>query len=290
MSLIRYAGSDDQARVGVLDDDRVFPAEASDMASLLRLSRDELRMTVESAVATADSVAASDVKLLVPVDGRTEVWGAGVTYFRSREARIEESKFDRVYTDVYDADRPELFFKSVAWRVLADGESGGMRHDSTDSIPEPELAIALNSRAEIVGALICNDLTARSIEAENPIYLPQAKMFAGSCALSNQIVPWWELEHPENLTISIDVQREGATWFEGSASTSAMKRSYGELTAALFAGLDFPDGVVLSTGTCIVPPLGDSLREGDVVTVEVEQLGSLTNTMAFGPADRVHTA
>jgi 2-dehydro-3-deoxy-D-arabinonate dehydratase len=280
MSIVRYAGTDGQPRVGVRQNDLIHPMDGVDIASLLGLSRDELRRRLEDAVGAGATLPVTELTLLAPVDGRTEVWGAGVTYFRSREARMEESQFDRVYLNVYDADRPELFFKSAAWRVLGDGAQGGMRHDSTDSIPEPEVAIVVNSGAEIVGALICNDFTSRSIEAENPIYLPQAKTFTGSCALSSEIVPWWELEHPEDLTISLDIQRSGSTWFEGSASTAAMKRSYEELVAWLFAATDFPDGVVLSTGTCIVPELGQSMVEGDVVTVRVDQLGSLTTTMA----------
>jgi len=279
MSIVRYAGADGRPEVGVRENDRVHPIAGADLASLLRLSEGELRQQL-GAAAAGESLSLSELTLLAPIDGRTEVWGAGVTYFRSREARMEESKFDRVYLDVYDADRPELFFKSVAWRVLGDGASGGMRHDSTDSIPEPEVAIVVNSSAEIVGAVICNDFTSRSIEAENPIYLPQAKTFTGSCALSSEIVPWGELDHPDDLTISLDIQRSGSTWFEGSASTSAMKRSYQELVTWLFAAMEFPDGVVLSTGTCIVPELGQSLIEGDEVTVRVDQLGSLTTTMA----------
>jgi len=280
MSIVRYAGADGRPEVGVRQNDRVHPIAGADLASLLRLADGELRQQLHAAAA-GESLPLSGLTLLAPIDGRTEVWGAGVTYFRSREARMQESKFDRVYLDVYDADRPELFFKSVAWRVLGDGASGGMRHDSTDSIPEPEVAIVVNSSAEIVGAVICNDFTSRSIEAENPIYLPQAKTFTGSCALSSEIVPWGELDHPDDLTISLDIQRSGSTWFEGSASTSAMKRSYQELVTWLFSAMEFPDGVVLSTGTCIVPELGQSLIEGDEVTVRVDQLGSLTTTMAF---------
>jgi len=279
MSIVRYAGADGRPEVGVRQNDRVHPIAGADLASLLRLAEGELRQQL-GAAAAGESLPLSGLTLLAPIDGRTEVWGAGVTYFRSREARMEESKFDRVYLDVYDADRPELFFKSVAWRVLGDGARGGMRHDSTDSIPEPEVAIVVNSSAEIVGAVICNDFTSRSIEAENPIYLPQAKTFTGSCALSSEIVPWGELDHPDDLTISLDIQRSGSTWFEGSASTSAMKRSYQELDTWLFSAMEFPDGVVLSTGACIVPELGQSLIEGDEVTVRVDQLGSLSTTMA----------
>lgn len=284
MSIVRYAGVDGHARVGVRRGDHVHPLDTTDIASLLQLSSEQLRQTIDSTVAADHSLSLSELTLLAPIDGRTEVWGAGVTYIRSREARMEESKFDRVYLDVYDADRPELFFKSAAWRVLGDGAHGGMRHDSTDSIPEPEVAIVVNSRAEIVGGLICNDFTSRSIEAENPIYLPQAKTFTGSCALSSEIVPWWELQHPDDLTISLDIQRSGSAWFAGSASTSAMRRSYQELVAWLFSAMDFPDGVVLSTGTCIVPELGRSLIDGDEVTVRVDQLGSLTTTIAAGRA------
>lgn len=280
MSIVRYAGADERPQVGVRKGDRVHPIADAEIATLLRLSKDDLRQQLDDAAA-GESLAVSGVTLLAPIDGRTEVWGAGVTYIRSREARMEESKFDRVYLDVYDADRPELFFKSVAWRVLGDGARGGMRHDSTDSIPEPEVAIVINSRAEIVGGLICNDFTSRSIEAENPIYLPQAKTFTGSCALSSEIVPWWELQHPDDVTISLDIRRSGSTWFAGSASTSAMKRSYDELVRWLFAAMEFPDGVILSTGTCIVPELGQSLIDGDEVTVRVDQLGALTTTMAF---------
>jgi len=283
MSIVRYAGADGRPQVGVRQDEQVRPIDGAEISSLLRLSRDELRRQL-GAAAAGEPVPMSGVTLLAPIDGRTEVWGAGVTYIRSREARMEESRFDRVYSDVYDADRPELFFKSAAWRVLGDGARGGMRHDSTDSIPEPEVAIVVNSRAEIVGGLICNDFTSRSIEAENPIYLPQAKTFTGSCALSTEIVPWWELQHPDDVTISLDIRRSGSTWFEGSASTSSMKRSYDELVSWLFAAMDFPDGVVLSTGTCIVPELGQSMVEGDEVTVRVDQLGSLTTTMAFAPS------
>ena len=281
MSIVRYRDGSGREEVGARRGDDVHPISEASIASLLGLSSDELRAALDAAAATSAPLPLSALELLAPIDGRTEVWGAGVTYIRSREARMEESAFDRVYREVYDADRPELFFKSPAWRVLGDGARGGMRHDSSDSIPEPEVAIVANSRGEIVGGLICNDFTSRSIEAENPIYLPQAKTFTGSCALSSEIVPWWELEHPAELTISLEIRRSGSVWFEGSANTSAMKRSYQELVTWLFAATDFPDGVVLSTGTCIVPELGHSMIEGDQVTVRVDQLGSVTTTMAF---------
>src|SRR5512135_704257 len=137
MSIVRYAGADGRPEVGVRRDDRVHPISGAAIASLLRLPQNELRNRLDDA-GSGMSRPLHELTLLAPIDGRTEVWGAGVTYFRSREARMAESKFDRVYLDVYDADRPELFFKSPAWRVLGDGASGGMRHDSTDSIPEPE--------------------------------------------------------------------------------------------------------------------------------------------------------
>lgn len=280
MKLVRFQDHAGLAHVGVLTNGHVHEIVASGMAVLLRHRVDDLRDIMRRAVESGHRAAVEDVRLLPPIDGRTEVWGAGVTYYKSRDARVEESRFDRAYLDVYDAVRPELFFKSVAWRVITDGDAGGLRSDSTDSVPEPELALVLNRHAEIVGALVCNDLTSRSIEAENPIYLPQAKTYAGSCSLSSAITPWWEIDNPEDLKISLHVQRDDDLVFQGDTHTGTMKRSYRELVTWLFRAMDFPDGVVLSTGTGIVPPLGEGLRSGDIVTVTVDGLGSVTNVMA----------
>ncbi|MYS81076.1 fumarylacetoacetate hydrolase [Streptomyces sp. SID5474] len=249
------------------------------MATLLRYRVAEIRELIDRATTAGAGLSLGEAPLPAPIDGRTEVWGAGVTYLRSRSARVEESPYGLVYEDVYDAARPELFFKSAAWRVRTDGEPAGIRPDCDDTVPEPELALVLNRHAEIVGALVCNDLTARGIEAENPIYLPQAKLYQGSCALSAGIVPWWAIATPEDLSVAMEIRRNGAVVFSGEARTSTMKRTYTELVEWLFRPDEFPDGVVLSTGTGIVPPLGDGLRPGDVVTVSIDQVGTLTNTM-----------
>lgn len=277
MNLVRYRDDQGRPRVGVTSADGVHTLDVADMATLLRHRVTEIRDLVEGA---RRAPATELGPLLAPIDGRTEVWGAGVTYLRSRAARMEESRHELVYHDVYDADRPELFFKAAAWRVRTDGETAGIRPDCTDTVPEPELALVLNAHAEVVGAVVCNDFTARSVEAQNPIYLPQAKLYAGSCALSNRIVPWWAITEPDNLAVSIEVRRDGEAVFTGQARTSTMKRNYTELVDWLFRAEEFPDGAVLSTGTGTVPPLGEGLRRGDLVTVDIDQVGTLSNVMA----------
>ncbi|HVK23154.1 MAG TPA: fumarylacetoacetate hydrolase family protein [Actinokineospora sp.] len=279
MKLVRYLNAGGDPRVGVVVDESVHDLPVYDMAALLGHTLAEIRELVESAAATAPVATLAEVSLLVPIDGRTEVWGAGVTYLRSRKARQEESRHDLVYTEVYDAERPELFFKAPAWRVRTDGEAGGLRADCADTVAEPELALVLNQHGETIGALVCNDMTARGIEAENPIYLPQAKVYDGSTILSTAIVPWWTITDPEDLLVTIEVRRDDEIAFQGSASTASMKRGYAELVGFLFRGQGFPDGAVLSTGTGIVPELGDGLRPGDVVRVSVDQVGTLTNVM-----------
>lgn len=279
MKIVRYQHNDGSVRIGVLRDGVVADLATPDIASLLQQRVENIRDLVKRAVSNEQVTAVESVRLLAPIDGRTEVWGAGVTYSKSRSARAEESRFDRVYLDVYNAHRPELFFKSVAWRVVTDSEEAGIRADSTDSVPEPELALVLNQHAEVVGALVCNDLTSRSVEAENPIYLPQSKTYTGSCVLSSGITPWWEITTPDNLGVTLKIQRAGEAVFEGGTSTSSMKRTSEELVRWLFSAMKFPDGVVLSTGTGIVPPLGWTVLPGDVVSVSVEQVGTVVNEL-----------
>ncbi|WP_406415823.1 fumarylacetoacetate hydrolase family protein [Streptomyces sp. NBC_00873] len=279
MKLVRWRAPDGTTKVGIHSGDHLSELPFPTMAEVLQHRVADIRRATDDAVSSGRRVDPGDVELLAPIDGRTEVWGAGVTYQHSRAARAEESGFEKVYLDVYDADRPELFFKSVAWRVLTDGDPGGIRPDCTDSVCEPELALVLNRHAEIVGALVCNDLTARSIEAVNPIYLPQAKVFPGSCLLSTSIVPWWAISKPEDLHIAMTVYRGSETVFSGEVRTSSMRRDYDELVRWLFQGEQFPDGVVLTTGTGIVPPLGEGLRPGDRATVTIDQVGALSNVV-----------
>ncbi|MEO6711931.1 MAG: fumarylacetoacetate hydrolase family protein, partial [Mycobacteriales bacterium] len=219
----------------------------------------------------------NDVQVHAPVDADTEVWGAGVTYERSRDARVIESAVADVYTRVYEAQRPELFFKAVGRRVVTDGDPIHIRRDSVLNVPEPELVLVLNSAGQIVGHLVGNDVTSRSIEGENPLYLPQAKTYTGSCALSAAIVPAWTIAAPERLGITCSIQRDADSVWSASTSTAKMHRSFEDLVAALFAELDFPRGVMLFTGAGVVPDMDITLEPDDVVRIEIESVGSLTN-------------
>jgi 2-dehydro-3-deoxy-D-arabinonate dehydratase len=216
--------------------------------------------------------------LLAPVEADQEVWAAGVTYLRSREAREAESTQKDVYTRVYESKRPELFFKSVGWRVVGHAAPIRIRKDSAWNVPEPELVLVINSRGEIVGYSVGNDVSSRDIEGENPLYLPQAKVYTGSCALGPGIV----LTAPatlRDLPVQIGIQRDGQRVFEGETRTSRMKRTPEELAGYLTLELSFPRGVLLFTGTGIVPPAEFTMQRGDLVSIRLaEQL--LENTVA----------
>jgi 2-dehydro-3-deoxy-D-arabinonate dehydratase len=213
--------------------------------------------------------------IVAPVESQ-EVWGAGVTYLRSREAREEESELDAsVYERVYGAVRPEVFLKSPGWRARGSGEPIGVRADSPWNTPEPELALVLTSRMEIAGYTIANDVSSRSIEGDNPLYLPQAKIYDGSCALGPAVVT--DVDPGDGFAIAMEVEREGSMIFEGTTSTARMKRSFEELSACLGRALSFPRGAVLMTGTGIVPDREFSLQPGDVVRIRIDGLGVLEN-------------
>ncbi|PSL03209.1 2-dehydro-3-deoxy-D-arabinonate dehydratase [Haloactinopolyspora alba] len=244
------------------------------LAELLRLPVTDARARIDAAVPGAT---AGDAAVLAPVD-RQEVWAAGVTYLRSRDGRSEESGHGDMYQRVYDADRPEIFFKSVPERVVPDGAAVGVRTDSGWDVPEPEVGLVLNCYGELVGYVPGNDMSSRSIEGENPLYLPQAKMYERSCALGPGIVPAWEVGEP--LPVSLRIERDGAAVFEGTTSTASMKRSFGELADWLFRAMDFPDGAVLLTGTGLVPGAEFTLRADDVVVVDVIGVGTLHNPVA----------
>jgi 2-dehydro-3-deoxy-D-arabinonate dehydratase len=233
-------------------------------------------------------VPAADARLLAPVDGLTEVWASGVTYERSMDARVEESRTQDVYSRVYAAERPELFFKSVAWRVVTDGEPIAVRPDSAVTVPEPELAAVVTSTGEVLGWTVCDDVSSRDIEGENPLYLPQAKVYAGSCALAPGIRPAWEVADPAALGISVRVTRAGVPVFADTTSTARMRRSVPELVTHLMRAQDFPAGAVLSTGTGIVPDLDFTLLAGDLVDVTVEEVGTLSNPVVGIAVARSH--
>ncbi|MBI4944013.1 MAG: fumarylacetoacetate hydrolase family protein [Actinobacteria bacterium] len=229
------------------------------------------------AVGSPGELVAGPARLLPPVDGLTEVWASGVTYRRSSEARQEESAVADVYARVYEAQRPELFLKSVAWRTVGHGEPIGIRTDSGVDVPEPELALVCSASGEVVGLTVCDDVSSRTIEGENPLYLPQAKTYAGACALGPGVVPLWQVDDVRDLGIEVAVLRGGAVVWSGSTSTSAIHRSLDDLVEHLFRAQRFPAGVVLSTGTGIVPELDWTLLAGDVVRVSVAGVGVLEN-------------
>jgi len=207
-------------------------------------------------------------RLLAPVEPTQEVWAAGVTYLRSRDAREEESAVKDVYTRVYEAKRPELFFKAPGWRVAGHDMPIRVRHDSAWNVPEPELAIVINSAGEIVGHTVCNDVSSRDIEGDNPLYLPQAKVYNGSCAVGPGIHVG-NTDRLRDLTIALEITRAGRIAFTGETRPSQIKRSLDELADFLFMELDFPKGAILSTGTGIVPGQDFSLTHGDVVAITI---------------------
>ena len=224
----------------------------------------------------AGGVAADGLRLLAPID-QQEVWGAGVTYTRSREAREEESGHSSLYDRVYRAERPELFFKTTSSRVVGTGEAVCVRGDSRWTVPEPELALVLNSNLELVGYTLGNDVTARDLEGENALYLPQAKIFTGCCALGPAIVLADEMPEPERLELRCRIERGGQTILDESFSVGRMKRSLAELIGYLGRDNSFPHGVLLLTGTGMVPPDDLALADGDLVEISADGLGVLVN-------------
>jgi 2-dehydro-3-deoxy-D-arabinonate dehydratase len=213
-------------------------------------------------------------ELLLPVEP-PEVWCAGVTYERSRDARIEESGSD-VYAKVYDAERPELFLKDAdCRRTVGPGKPIGVRSDSQWNVPEAEIGLVLGERGAILGYTIGNDVSSRDIEGANPLYLPQAKIYDDALGLSGTIVLARDGADPRSAAIELEIHRDGERIFAGDTSVSEMKRSFEELVAALFQELSFPAGAVLLTGTGVVPPDEITLRDGDRVRIVVEGVGVL---------------
>ncbi len=288
MRIIRFVAEDGEPATGLLGDtggaDVCRLTAAPTLADLLARPLSRIReICADASAAAGTAVSADRAALLAPVDGRTEVWAAGVTYERSRTARMAESEHSAdIYDRVYAARRPEIFFKSAAWRVSGPGVPVAVRADSAINVPEPELAVVLNSGAEVVGYTICNDMSSRSIEGENPLYLPQAKTYLGACAVGPWIRPAWEVPDPYALTIGLTISRGDTVAWQGTASTSGLRRRIDELAGYLFAEDDFPAGVVLSTGTSLVPGLPFSLLPGDQVAIAISRIGELVNPVVRG--------
>ncbi|MDA1039185.1 MAG: fumarylacetoacetate hydrolase family protein [Planctomycetota bacterium] len=273
----------DQPRVGVVFEGRrvadLSDVGVSSLTSLLE-SDDPVMVAKTAAERVSATYPLVDVALLPPVE-RQEVWAAGVTYLRSKTARMEESDFSATaYDRVYDAPRPEIFFKSVGEKVVGTGDTVGIRRDANWNVPEPELALVMTSRGRLVGCTVGNDMSSRDIEGENLLYLPQAKTYDRSCALG----PWITLVDDETLirqwTISVTITRTGTTLFAGQTGIDQLKRTFGDLMDHLWRSQTFPQGVILLTGTGVVPDESFTLAPHDHITIEISGVGRLENTVA----------
>jgi 2-dehydro-3-deoxy-D-arabinonate dehydratase len=282
MRVCRFLNAAGKARAGLL-------ADGSDLHDLGALGLENLTSLIESddplvelsklMARGAPRLAVSSVKLLAPVE-QQEVWAAGVTYLRSRTARMEESDFSaNAYDRVYEAPRPELFFKAFGEKVVPTGETVGIRRDAKWNVPEPELALVLDSKGQVKGYTIGNDMSSRDIEGENLLYLPQAKVYNRSCALGPFVTLGPTEVEARAWDIGIEIRRGGRIVFEGRTSVSKIKRSFQELADWLFRSQNFPHGVVLLTGTGIVPEAGFTLSPGDNVRIDVTGIGTLENSV-----------
>jgi 2-dehydro-3-deoxy-D-arabinonate dehydratase len=250
------------------------------LTQALQIRMNELKSAIEK-----DAGEVVTGELMPPVAPETEVWGAGVTYLRSRDARKEESDTPDVYQRVYEADRPELFFKATCRRTVGNGDPIGIRYDSEASVPEPEVAIVVNKFREIIGFSICNDMTARTIEGENPLYLPQAKSYLGSTSLGPDITLAWLAPSAADMSIHAEIKRGSEIVWQADTALSGLNRTLPDLVNYLFRCQTFPDGVILSTGTGIIPPLEFITKEGDVISITVNGLGLLSNPVVTISAD-----
>jgi 2-dehydro-3-deoxy-D-arabinonate dehydratase len=282
MKLCRFKNKAGEIHVGLLESDssaldlapagitRMFPLLESDdvLIQLDRLAKQEL-----------PRLPLSEVELLAPVEEQ-EVWAAGVTYLRSKKARMEESDSSAsAYDKVYAAERPEIFFKSLPEKVVGSDDAVGIRRDAKWNVPEPELALVINSKGKIVGYTIGNDMSSRDIEGENLLYLPQAKIYTRSCALGPCIRLGASEAEAREWKIRIEIKRSGQAVFSGETSAGRMKRAFEELAGYLFRSQAFPGGAVLLTGTGVVPPDTFTLRAQDVIGIEISEIGLLKNSV-----------
>jgi 2-dehydro-3-deoxy-D-arabinonate dehydratase len=264
----------------VEQDGQYFRIDGTDWDALL--SQEDLQGTLSGLIEVQKLAAKFDAaELLAPI-GQQEVWAAGVTYYRSRGARMEESKDaggGSFYDRVYSAERPELFFKSTASRTVGHGGNVRIRADAKWSVPEPELTLLVSSAGRITGYTIGNDMSSRDIEGENPLYLPQAKVYNGSCALGPGILVSAE-PLAASTEISIEILRQGSVEFAGQVALTELKRDPKALVEYLFRDNAFPNGCFLMTGTGIVPPSTFTLASGDLIRITIEPIGTLENEVA----------
>jgi 2-dehydro-3-deoxy-D-arabinonate dehydratase len=284
MRLAKFtAGTETTPWVGLVDGETVRPLASGSRALTEILHSGDVPARVDALTRRAfPPRPLGAVTLLAPLDAQ-EVWGAGVTYERSKVARQEESEQGGSFYDlVYRAPRPELFFKATPARVAGPGAPVRVRRDTRWCVPEPELALVLSPALELIGFTVGNDVSARDIEGENPLYLPQAKVYADCCALGPWITLAPAMPAVSEVTVTLRIERGGAAVFEGNTPLSRMARTFEELTRWLGIDNAFPDGVVLLTGTGIIPPDEFSLRQGDSVSITIDGIGTLTNPVVQG--------
>jgi len=278
----RRRGADGEPRIGAVVGEGVVDLTAAGVASLAAVldAADPAGMVRAARGGSAPTLPLTDAVLLPPIE-RQEVWAAGVTYLRSKAARMEESDFSATaYDRVYEAPRPEIFFKAVAEKVIGPGDGLGIRRDARWNVPEPELALVMNARGHIVGCTIGNDMSSRDIEGENLLYLPQAKVYDRSCGLGPWIVLGCSEAEARGWTVSITISRAGSEVFSGRTRIDQIKRSFKELADYLWRSQSFPHGVVLLTGTGVVPDESFTLTAGDRVAITIDGIGTLDNPIA----------
>lgn len=294
MQLCRFHLPNQGTRLGCLVDGQIYDltaAGASHFATLTALLQASVTTRIAALLeavtlsnlpaypyADLDRTPADDVPHLLPPVDRQEVWAAGVTYAWSREARVREAVVKDIYVRVYEAERPELFFKSMPEKVVGPNDWIGLRGDSRWNVPEPELTLVLNPAMQIVGYTIGNDVSSREIEGENPLYLPQAKIYRHACAVGPAITLAGDDPDEVRLAIHLTIHRHGRPVFQGETDTARMHRRLTELTGYLARYNDFPNGALLLTGTGIVPDDDFTLQDGDEVIIEIEGIGVLRNT------------
>lgn len=284
MKIAKLRLASGQQRLGVVEEESVRLLQQSTARGIstlsdLLFSSDAEALARELVDGGSPALALDEVTLLAPIDDQ-EVWAAGVTYRRSQEARRRESQDAGSFYDlVYDAERPELFFKATPNRVVGPGGAVRIRRDTTWSVPEPEVALLISPEMKLVGYTIGNDMSARDIEGANPLYLPQAKVYTNCCALGPVVTLADALPKPDQCSVTITIERSGRVVFEGETSLAQMKRTFDDLIAWLGRDNEFPTGVILLTGTGIVPPDDFSLAFGDVISISVAGIGTLTNVV-----------
>ncbi len=292
MKLAKVKTADGTVRVAVVEEAQVQLLDLSKSENISTLAdvlnSEKPQELVESLLASAEACALDSVQFLAPVDHQ-ETWAAGVTYKRSQVARMEESETGASHYDlVYTADRPELFFKATPNRIVNPGEAVRVRYDSQWSVPEPEFTLVLNPKMEIVGYTIGNDMSARDIEGENPLYLPQAKVYRQCCSIGPVVQLATETLDLAATKIDLLIERQGETITSDSTNLGELYRKLPDLAGWLGREDEFPNGAFLLTGTGIVPDDDFSLEDGDVVTISITGIGSLNNPVVKGTGPVTH--